>query len=170
MGDWLNRESYRYKFIRFVYDAAARGYCRPQLWYRYADQYQGCCLVFGKREFDREFEKIGFRENRHGIKYCTRLVPPKCLRLRSAESITDYFNQNIRKFCFTKHADWKSEKEYRYLVKSIDDVSIPIRDSLQDIYVGCRMDELQITAATEKIWLPIKVHQLSWNNSSEGHQ
>lgn len=99
---------------------------RPRMWFQYADNHNGCCLIFNKDKFDIEFNKIKMKKinktkslvtynlnkkKREVLSYCHGLS--ELVRYPNAivnKSITGFLYKNRKIFLYSKMSDYKEEK------------------------------------------------------------
>lgn len=108
-----------------------KGYAINSMWGLYANNGEGCCLVFDKNKIIAEAEKKGYFYS--SVKYnkgntdCS--IPPE---VKNEYDVEQHFRNNWDSIFFNKTKDWKNEQEYRILDlsfnKNTQDLSI--KDSL----------------------------------------
>ncbi len=135
-------------------------YGKPRMWATYGDNHKGICLIFDKEELSHEFEKINpikiYEENMVYMDYLPLIENSVLISLDSlnnmkikqnkynAKLLYEELDKNylLKSKYFSKHSDWKSENEYRWLIfsENIKDLNINFGDSLKAIVFGVDTD------------------------------
>jgi hypothetical protein len=95
------------------------------MWANYADNHKGLCL--------------GFRISREASPENVTYVPEAPI-VNFSELLNDKFEDNEYKWIFSKHHDWRNEKEWRVVVPEGNRLW-PIPGKIQTVTFGLRMDE-----------------------------
>jgi hypothetical protein len=95
------------------------------MWAHYADNHKGLCL--------------GFRISREASPENVTYVPEAPI-VNFSELLDDKFEDNEYKWIFSKHHDWRNEKEWRVVVPEGNRLW-PIPGKIQTVTFGLRMDE-----------------------------
>lgn len=117
-------------------DNVIYGYNISSMWGHYANNYEGCCLMFDQESL--------IAKNRHiilhsePVEYCG--INNQCINCDcDVNYIPQHINDEYKKFFFTKTEDWSNEQEFRIVSKRNDDEDdrkkIDISDSLVGIII-----------------------------------
>ena len=161
---WINEERKNYKILCFAEDGDFEGYQKPRMWSQYGGNHKGCCLVINKEIFENELEKLRCHVHKKAIEYVEKDIIDKNLEQLPNEDLDSYFERNIEYFCFTKHSDWKNEKEYRYVIKNSDDVFVPISKALSEVFISYKMPKIMLEKIIEILCPEIIVKLIHWEN------
>lgn len=127
------------------------GPCRARMWAQYAGNHTGVCLCFDGSRLDRaaidQFKTTPARSLIRGpvvyaeedeYPHLTLLQPEAGLDLRAF--IESMVEQKANELFFTKDWDWKSETEYRFLLRGTteEEEFMDVRDALEAVIVGPR--------------------------------
>jgi hypothetical protein len=112
------------------------GFLKPRMWDQYADNYNGVCLAFSKKELLKHQhlipEKIKYRK--YDSLYLNESID---LNLLKEKGFDDYFNlyfNKVEEKLFRKHIDYSGENEFRLCAYSKNEYDfIDIRSSLLGI-------------------------------------
>jgi hypothetical protein len=164
-------------------DVFSRGWTKPRLWSHYASEHRGVCLAFNRTRLDAAI-RSHFTNRAHvyagEVSYVNRSIPydwqgdftiirEDLDSLGFDAYVQSHIKQSVWPLFFEKMADWRDEREFRWLVfdNTGDDVFVDISDSLEAIMYGQRTrksDIVRIMQATSDLSL---CHMgLKWTNSS----
>jgi hypothetical protein len=129
--------------------ALAQGYAHPRLWEHYAENHRGVCLAFDAktligrleerlRPYGEPLSPAG-QIHRRGYRARGFERAPRELRESGASAAAaEHLRQNINEFFFTKHSDWGTEREYRFVVQTEtpDPVFVKVRRALRVVILG----------------------------------
>ena len=130
-------------------NALARGYAHPRLWEHYAENHRGVCLALDAKtligRLEERLRQYGEPYHRQ-VEYIDAAIAPEALnvlleRLResgASAAAAEHLRQHINEFFFTKHSDWGTEREYRFVVETEtpDPVFVKVRRALRAVIVG----------------------------------
>ncbi len=124
---WARAEAFRrnVKIAAFASDQSAdsfgAGYARPRMWAQYAANHTGACIIFHRGALTQQLtEQFGDADHRGwkvdcgGVEY--REV--EALTASLGSDISEFFFANWKDAFFTKHADWRDEREFRLVLYS----------------------------------------------------
>ncbi len=113
-----------------IRDLFSRGWTKPRLWSHYASEYRGVCLAFNRTRLDAAIRNH-FANRAHvfagEVSYVNRSIPYDwqgdftIIReyldsLGFDGYIQSHIEQSVRPLFFEKMADWRDEREFRWLV------------------------------------------------------
>lgn len=120
-------------FTKNLSSKIADGFSSPAMWGHYAHNENGVCI-----EIDSEkLPKIPNIIKKRSVLY-TKYVPvisyhiPMILEEIEIDKI---IQQHIKELFFTKHIDWKYEREYRIIAKADGELFLPLNDSILSVTV-----------------------------------
>lgn len=139
-----------YQYISFTQNGRlGKGFEIDALWGYYAEKGVGICLAFDRKtlieQFKKQFRGNGWRSNICYNKHCTNACFIECDK---NDNVHRLIYQNRQKLFFEKSVEWRHESEYRLLVKSANEESLDIHNSLKGIIIcdHCsKKDKLSIT-------------------------
>ena len=158
------------------------GYAHPRMWAQYAEKHRGVCLALDRAELDTSVREtardrqvfagsVEYHETNYGS--ATGVADPYSVayledvaRADLATVMEPHIARHQRDLFFTKHADWRDEWEYRWVVRSSDDepLLVPITRALRGVLIGhdCPPDLLErIVSVCSKQQVP--VHRIFWH-------
>lgn len=125
------------------------GYSKPRMWATYGDDHQGACLIFDKARLRNAFENHRPENVRflHGpVRYSKRSPLENTLITYNVEALREDHELELqslidryhRGWFFSKHADWTTENEYRFVISGGDPkpIDLPFDDALVGVVVG----------------------------------
>lgn len=116
------------------------GYQLVRMWATYGDNHKGVCLVIDKEKFSEEnkvdnkntfLQEINYGTSASNIIY----KESKNLNTNYNQATEDLINYNLNTIFFSKHHDWITENEIRFLTNS-NKKFCSIENSLQKIVLG----------------------------------
>jgi hypothetical protein len=116
------------------------GYQLVRMWATYGDNHKGVCLVIDKEKFSKEnnidniitfLQEINYESSASNQIY----KESKDLNTNYDQATDNLINYNLNTIFFSKHHDWISENEIRFVTKS-DRKFCSIENSLQKIVLG----------------------------------
>ena len=134
-----------------------KGFARPRMWAQYANNHTGVCLAFKRENFKKIFEKTcsEFLHYSGNVSYESvykLLATPEFMNAKIGlgselfKPLEEIVRERIEKYnkiyYFSKHKDWRTENEYRFVVKndSTEDIFINIEEMLEYIILGHSFD------------------------------
>lgn len=159
-----------------------RGWGKPRMWATYGIKHEGVCLMFNKEQLKKKimenlpnfhiysdkviYSNNPFPENSKEIEY------PTYMRLGIEKAILRKIDMEIQSYFFRKHLDWKSENEFRWVIRSTKEncqknVFIPIKNSLSAIICGQDIsedDEKKLIQFSKQF--RVKIYKLDWDNGN----
>ncbi len=116
------------------------GYQLVRMWATYGDNHKGVCLVIDKEKFSKENEVDNINTVLQEINYDASASnqiykESKDLNTNYDQATEDLINYNINTIFFSKHHDWITENEIRFVTNS-DRKFCSIENSLQKIILG----------------------------------
>jgi hypothetical protein len=163
-----------------------RGFCRPRMLQQYADDYRGVCMVFDRATLDAAIiasvpegslhiaDRVKYSDTPLMFKNHPTLNPfmldydiMNAVGLRQA--MTEHIGLHREVLFFQKARDWRTEKEYRWLVWDTEhkDIIFKFGDALRAIVVGQKPSEEDLHRlhdACARVSIP--VWQLRWWNGA----
>lgn len=148
----FSRDSEEYFNVPDKFKTIYRGYNKPTLWAHYADNHRGMCFIFDKsklmKSVSSEFSDAKYKIYKENIvqydaleniidKFSVKFE--NYLKLGAKKWLQDYFNKNYTTLLLSKTSDWKTENEFRIIIKckqKTDFLFLPINDSLSGIVLG----------------------------------
>ncbi len=108
-----------------------KGFARPRMWAQYAECFKGVCLEFDKTlliqkmetdysDFGLEFNDVTYPEEwefADKVMQATSILEDKIATLSTKELQTELLEKYKQIYFYTKHPDWKDEKEFRFLIR-----------------------------------------------------
>lgn len=132
-----------------------RGHSRPNLWWHYGDKYRGVCLIFDRDQLEANVSAAIDSSNQMTesglIVYKNPPIVPdfstlgpltinlsEVSELGIEKAARVHFDRFKQELFFTKSEDWAQEREFRFLVRGIDDADfyVSIKSALVGILVG----------------------------------
>lgn len=122
-------------------NAFARGYAHPRLWEHCADNHRGVCLAFDAKTLIGRLEE---RLRPHGepchrqVEYTDAAIAPGALNVLLEKLAESGASAAAAEHLFTKHSDWRTEMEYRFVVQTEtrDPVFVKVRRALRAVILG----------------------------------
>jgi hypothetical protein len=142
----------------------ARGYARPRMWEQYAENHQGVCLVFDRATFHEHLMHLlpAHPETIAGEVVYANAPLESHVKARALDvtrlsvegegdiraGLHAHIDRHSPELFFRKLEDWRSEREYRYLLLDQDAgvVAVPHR-GLRGVIVGERFPSWQLAGA-----------------------
>ena len=156
------------------------GYARPRMWAQYSDNHTGVCLEFDGSALDKAIStSINSNDSVfHGVvDYADEWDGPSRSNYQRAFQVEyeslgiDIFNgmrkhirENHKHFFLRKSTDWKSEREFRWLVHSKSGpFLVDISDALKSVIVGVNFPKVY-KPAIESLCndSKIKLERMNW--------
>ncbi len=108
-----------------------KGFARPRMWAQYAEGSKGVCLEFDKtlliQKMETDYSELGLEFNdvtypKEGefadkVMKATSIPKDKIATLSTEELQTELLEKYKQIYFYTKHPDWKDEKEFRFLIR-----------------------------------------------------
>lgn len=157
----------------------ARGHSKPRMWATYGDDHKGVCLIFDKEILRTEIEsqiESDVRLFHGGISY-TKTSPflnelPKfdleALKADHQKELQRQTDIHKEKWLFSKHIDWVSENEYRFVLSGGRQgvVDLSFGNALVGVVVGKKAEDKPgylraLADLTQEMEIPCV--QLTWN-------
>ena len=116
------------------------GYQLVRMWATYGDNHKGVCLVIDKEKFSEENKVDNLNTFLQEINYDSSVSnhffkEGKELNTNYEQTTKDLITYNLNKIFFSKHHDWITENEIRFVTNS-DRKFCSIENSLQKIVLG----------------------------------
>lgn len=164
-------------------DISKRGYAKPRMWAQYADRHKGVCLVLDRKLMDQAVATAcakAFAVYCGNITYRDQSVVPGWegdyminvdeLDRRGFERYwRDHVATFKKRLFFEKMADWRDEREFRYVAFSdeAEDIYVDISRALVGVMFGDSAEESEVDALID-VLLPTSVEMmgLKWKNCS----
>lgn len=138
-----------------------KGFARPRMWAQYANNHTGVCLAFKRENFKKKFEKTcsEFLHYSGNVSYESvykLLATPEFMNAKTGlgselfKPLEEIVRERIEKYnkiyYFSKHKDWRTENEFRFVVKndSTEDIFINIEEMLEYIILGHSFDMMLV--------------------------
>lgn len=137
-SDYLEKEIQLYKSLSFTIDKKiTRAFAIDPLWGYYAEKGNGICLAFNKKILFDKFNKLPGFKRRGKIHYIKDFSNAIFSESKSSILAQKEVEKNYRDIFFTKSLDWKTENEYRFLIKhnSKSPMFLNLGDSLLAVIV-----------------------------------
>lgn len=160
-----------------------RGFCRQRMWAQYASTVgvsDGVCLVFDAARLEAAltaalppsaFFRPGNVRYENRIPFSTSELTFDYERIKSNgmdAAIKEHLDVHWRALFFTKAADWRDEREFRYLVSNVPDnyFVFSFKDALKSIVAGPDFPEHQVGHLIDTCVrsFGIRPSQLHWKN------
>ena len=126
----------RYKQVSFCLNYKdMKGYASPMMWGHYARDYQrsGVCIEFDGLKIKPSFSNAKIYKGK--VLYKKNLTPTPIggVDEEKKDAAETFVVKNRKQLFFQKHPHWKSENEYRYLIKNCD--YLDVSDAITMVYV-----------------------------------
>lgn len=105
---------------------ARYGYAHPKMWAYYGENHSGICLVFDGKKLNANIVatlkdrcKIfsgAVNYKKYGMFYSNPIDDSYIEKYGLTEGVRKYFFANYQELFLTKHPDWESEAEFRWLI------------------------------------------------------
>lgn len=136
-----------------------KGYARPRMWAQYAKNHQGVCLVFNKERIIDIFKNsFSDKQTFYGdVSYepLVKLLNEEENVYAQSGFVSDFLNKSVEEivneriikyhkiYFFSKHKDWKTENEFRLVLKetSENETYLNIDGCLEYIILGHNFDD-----------------------------
>jgi len=127
------------------------GFFKPRMWAQYGDENQGICIAISREKLANELKKTypNFVLYRSQVSYSDsiekiRMAHKLKINPNNMTNFREYYiNKHIKEYrneiFFSKNADWRDEKEYRYLLitdANENDYFINISSSITAVFCG----------------------------------
>jgi hypothetical protein len=156
-----------------------RGYVHPRLWEQYAGDHVGVCLCFERQALTSAVSaavaaisgvlrhgSVDYRDGEIDRRAQTFHLPTVHDRgVRPA--IEAHLDEHFDELFFTKLTDWKSEVEYRYIVRWDDegDLFVDISHALKAVVVGYAVSrEYAPTLLAQGERMGVAIARMKWQN------
>ncbi len=116
--DALYDEIYKYRQISLTADSEKGdkdGFDLHQMWGLYADKGEGVCLVFDKKELEKNYDMVNIHKERVNYDNSQELESYVISLSRKSENVPAEVKSQISKFFFHKRKEWEHEQEYRLI-------------------------------------------------------
>ena len=116
--DALHDEIYKYRQISLSIDSKdekKQGFDLHQMWGLYADKGEGVCLVFDKKELEKNFEKVNIHRKRVNYRKTKKLESFFISDSQKTEEVQAEIKKHVSHIFFHKRKEWEHEQEYRLL-------------------------------------------------------
>lgn len=116
--DALYDEIYKYRQISFTSDSEEgdkNGFDLHQMWGLYADKGEGACLVFDKKELEKNYEWEKLHKGRVQYNKTEELESFVISYSNCHENVLSEIKDRIPEVFFHKRVEWEHEQEYRLM-------------------------------------------------------
>lgn len=116
--DALYEEIYKYRQISLTADSEEgdkEGFDLHQMWGLYADKGEGVCLVFDKKELEKNYEWEKLHKGRVQYNKTEELESFVISNSNSYEGVLSEIKDRIPEIFFHKRIEWEHEQEYRLM-------------------------------------------------------
>ncbi len=130
------------------------GFNLPRMWATYGDNHKGVCLKIDYNKFC-QFNKVNnedvfLRQMQYKAENAHKLKKRNKIYESDSEKVTkQIIRDNLELLFFTKHIDWLTEKEYRFLTLQQRDYCT-IKESIVSVIVGMEFNKKYIPAIKEQ--------------------
>lgn len=143
-----------------------RGYTKPRMWAQYADDFKGICLGIKKHNLISKIEDVyQDKELEYGDViysteegYVTKVIQATSLKedsniLSNEEILEKMLRKYKETYFFTKHPDWKTENEFRVIIRDKNENNnyIDIDGALEFIVVGTEVEDDKVEVVLQKV-------------------
>lgn len=177
MTKTLPQRKYKETERHFVMGQSRYGYAHPKMWAHYGDNHSGVCIIFDGKKLNSNIQlalRGKCRIFSGSVDYKTYAVTYKHSidssyidKYGLSDGVREYFFKNYKGFFLTKHPDWASESEFRWILhnttKSPEFVSID--GAIKSILVGSEFPlayEILIKELCKELSIP--VGRIMWMN------
>lgn len=172
----LPKRKYKDFSKNFIWEHSRYGYTHPKMWAHYGENHTGVCLIFDGIKLHTNI----LSTLKHRCKIFSGSVNYKSFEARYtdfeksyvdnneiANGVREYFFANYKEFFLTKHPDWESEAEFRWLVHN--PVNSPeyvgIEGAIKAVLVGSEFPQAYETVVKElSRELKISAGRIIWHN------
>jgi hypothetical protein len=119
------------------------GYKMPRMWAQYGQNHTGVCIEFDKKELVEKI-KTSFNPVFYGnvaYKSNFKLIDIETDKLDDKEYLKNFMVKNRTQIFFTKHTDWLTEREFRFLYCGKNDYVVHLRALIKGIYLGINFNK-----------------------------
>ncbi|MGC1375902.1 MAG: DUF2971 domain-containing protein [Anaerolineales bacterium] len=154
------------------------GVARPSMWAHYAGNHSGVCIVFDGKKLDENIRnelKDKQTEIFHGfVRYdyekstsWIKVIPSEGSTHKKIDEIRSSMIKNYDENFLYKSPDWKSEREFRWLIQSQDtsEIFVSIENAIKAVIVGVDFDEVyepSLKILCEQLGIP--AGRIRWEN------
>lgn len=165
----LPTRKYRDEKLQGVMEQSRHGYAHPKMWAHYGENHSGVCIVFDGKKLEANIKSSlkgrctvfsgSVNYKAYGILHNRPIDEADIDKYGLTEGIRKYFFKNHMELFLTKHPDWKSETEFRWIIhnKSNCPEFVNIEGTIKYILVGSEFPkayEESIKELCKKIKIP----------------
>ena len=166
--DVLYDEIYKFRQISLTSDGEKgdkNGFDLHQMWGLYADKGEGVCLVFDKKELEKNSDMVNIHKERVNYDKTQELESYVVTLSREPENVSAEVKSQIPKIFFHKRKEWEHEQEYRLIKRcpnTIKEEYLLLGHALKYVILSSKLrniDEVRyfkdietIRGKVEKVW------------------
>ncbi len=155
------------------------GYAHPKMWAHYGENHSGICLVFDGKKLNANIQatfknrcKIfsgSVNYKNYGMFYTNALDDSYINKYGLTEGVRKYFFANHQELFLSKHPDWESEAEFRWLIHNPENSPeyVSIEGAIKAVLVGSDFPQVYEHVVKELAKdLKISAGRIIWHNGT----
>ena len=157
-------------------DLKTKCYMHPRMWAQYGDEHRGVALIFNRSKLDNVVQKLPLETRSGDVTYVDEfeLDDSNLVGIRAPQDCTGDIYRHLETFSntifFTKHADWESEDERRYVCIDRNETGfefVKYGDALIAVVMGINADSAKYLPRIRNLTHNCPVFQCGWATRGE---
>ncbi len=173
----LPKRKYKGTNKSLVKEHSRYGYAHPKMWAHYSENHTGICLVFDGKKLHSNISSalknrckifsgpVNYKD--YSVTYANSLDDSYIDKYGLIEGVRRYFFTNYQELFLTKHPDWESEAEFRWLIHNSANTPeyVSIEGAIKAVLVGSEFPQVYEIVLKEMCKdLKISAGRIIWHN------